>query len=126
MLKYLSPIRVVSRRIRGPISHEPIAHVPYHDRGSTRLNSLLLKNRVYGLMMSSPYSCTCSASVRYNWKRDSSGQATCFQSSTVQWQCCRVQARSKALRRAVNNGSQVDLRLYTLKPNERIFAFFRT
>ncbi|GBM95851.1 hypothetical protein AVEN_31738-1 [Araneus ventricosus] len=53
MLKYLSPIRVVSRRIT------PTAHVPYHHRGSTRLNSPLLANRVYGLMMSSKYSYTC-------------------------------------------------------------------
>ncbi|GBO32548.1 hypothetical protein AVEN_172444-1 [Araneus ventricosus] len=37
----------------------PTAHVPYHHRGSTRLNSTLLTNRVYGLMMLSPYSYTC-------------------------------------------------------------------
>ncbi|GBN64353.1 hypothetical protein AVEN_99543-1 [Araneus ventricosus] len=37
----------------------PTAQVPYHHRGSTRLNSSLLTNRVYGLMMSSPYSYTC-------------------------------------------------------------------
>ncbi|GBM67021.1 hypothetical protein AVEN_47192-1 [Araneus ventricosus] len=53
MLKYLSPVRVVSRRIT------PTAHVPYHHRGSSRLNIPLLTNRVYGLMMSSPYSYTC-------------------------------------------------------------------
>ncbi|GBL69490.1 hypothetical protein AVEN_121806-1 [Araneus ventricosus] len=56
MLKYLSPVRVVSRRIRDPTS--PTAHVPYHHRCFTRLNSPLLTNRVYGLMMSSPYSYT--------------------------------------------------------------------
>ncbi|GBL90717.1 hypothetical protein AVEN_203262-1 [Araneus ventricosus] len=55
MLKYLSPVRVVSRHIRGPISRQ--LHT-YHHRGSTRLNSPLLTNRVYGLMMSSPYSYT--------------------------------------------------------------------
>ncbi|GBN77972.1 hypothetical protein AVEN_129810-1 [Araneus ventricosus] len=37
----------------------PTAHVPYHHRGSTRLNSPLLTNRAYGLMMLSPYSYTC-------------------------------------------------------------------
>ncbi|GBL84810.1 hypothetical protein AVEN_93843-1 [Araneus ventricosus] len=37
----------------------PTAHVPYHHRGSTRLNSPLLTNRVYGLMMASPFSYTC-------------------------------------------------------------------
>ncbi|GBM49898.1 hypothetical protein AVEN_92163-1 [Araneus ventricosus] len=34
----------------------PTAHVPYHHKGSTRLNSPLLTNRVYALMMLSPYS----------------------------------------------------------------------
>ncbi|GBN63842.1 hypothetical protein AVEN_88585-1 [Araneus ventricosus] len=33
--------------------------VPYHHKGSTRLHSPLLTNRVYGLMMLSPYSYTC-------------------------------------------------------------------
>ncbi|GBN25845.1 hypothetical protein AVEN_58858-1 [Araneus ventricosus] len=37
----------------------PTAHVPYHHKGSTRLNSPLLTNRVYGLMMLSPYSYMC-------------------------------------------------------------------
>ncbi|GBL97375.1 hypothetical protein AVEN_170488-1 [Araneus ventricosus] len=37
----------------------PTAHFPYHHRGSTRLNSPLLTNRVYGLMMLSPYSYMC-------------------------------------------------------------------
>ncbi|GBM52060.1 hypothetical protein AVEN_23293-1 [Araneus ventricosus] len=37
----------------------PTAHVLYHHRGSTRLNSPLLTNRVYGLMMLSPYSYMC-------------------------------------------------------------------
>ncbi|GBM09375.1 hypothetical protein AVEN_184082-1 [Araneus ventricosus] len=37
----------------------PTEHVPYHHRGSTRLNSPLLTNRVYGLIISSPYSYTC-------------------------------------------------------------------
>ncbi|GBN19130.1 hypothetical protein AVEN_163966-1 [Araneus ventricosus] len=37
----------------------PTEHVPYHHRGSIRLNNPLLTNRVYGLMMSSPYSHTC-------------------------------------------------------------------
>ncbi|GBM14699.1 hypothetical protein AVEN_71983-1 [Araneus ventricosus] len=55
MLKYLSES---SLDVSG--SHiTPTAHVPYHHRGSTRLNSPLLTNRVYGLMMSSPYSCMC-------------------------------------------------------------------
>ncbi|GBM14493.1 hypothetical protein AVEN_101146-1 [Araneus ventricosus] len=36
----------------------PTARVPYHHRGSIRLNSPLLTNRVYGLMMLSPYSYT--------------------------------------------------------------------
>ncbi|GBL79512.1 hypothetical protein AVEN_109538-1 [Araneus ventricosus] len=37
----------------------PTTHAPYHHRGSTRLISPLLTNRVYGLMMLSPYSYTC-------------------------------------------------------------------
>ncbi|GBM55982.1 hypothetical protein AVEN_45131-1 [Araneus ventricosus] len=37
----------------------PPAHVPYHHRGSTRLNSPLLTNRVYGLIVLPPYSYTC-------------------------------------------------------------------
>ncbi|GBO19396.1 hypothetical protein AVEN_173722-1 [Araneus ventricosus] len=47
------------------------------------------------------------ASTRYNWKLDSSDQATCFQSSTVQWRRWRAQARRKAVCRTVNNGTRV-------------------
>ncbi|GBM70540.1 hypothetical protein AVEN_47656-1 [Araneus ventricosus] len=46
-------------------------------------------------------------STEYNWKRDSSDQATCFQSSTVQWRRWRAQARRKAVCRIVNNGTRV-------------------
>ncbi|GBM09537.1 hypothetical protein AVEN_100444-1 [Araneus ventricosus] len=56
MLQYLSPVRVVSRRIRGTISHQ--LHKPlYHHRSSTRLSSPLLACRVHGFMRisSCPY-----------------------------------------------------------------------
>ncbi|GBM22813.1 hypothetical protein AVEN_226483-1 [Araneus ventricosus] len=66
MLKYLLPVRVVSRRIRGPISRQ--LHTSHH-RGSTRLNSPLLTNRVYGLMMSSPYSYTCVRPIQFETRR---------------------------------------------------------
>ncbi|GBM35293.1 hypothetical protein AVEN_38158-1 [Araneus ventricosus] len=57
MLKYLSPIRVVPRRIRVPYHANCTRHIP--SQRLTRLNSPLLINRVNGLMMSSPYSYTC-------------------------------------------------------------------
>ncbi|GBO03081.1 hypothetical protein AVEN_185126-1 [Araneus ventricosus] len=38
---------------------KPTTHVPKKHKSSTRLNSPFLTNRVYGLMMPSPYSYTC-------------------------------------------------------------------
>ncbi|GBL75321.1 hypothetical protein AVEN_194535-1 [Araneus ventricosus] len=57
MLKYLSPVRVVSRRIRGPYHANCTRPIP--SQSLHQLNFFLLTNRVYGLMMLSPYSYTC-------------------------------------------------------------------
>ncbi|GBM36598.1 hypothetical protein AVEN_170767-1 [Araneus ventricosus] len=58
-------------------------------------------------MRLSPYQCVSSPPTRYNWKRGSSDQATCFQTSTVQWRRWRSQERRKAVCRTVSNGTRV-------------------
>ena len=109
MCTYMSPVRIVSRHKKG--SHiTPTACTPHYYRTSTSLNSLLLSCR-------SMDSWDClhthtQPSAWYNWKRDSSDQATCFLSSTVQCRCWWAQARCKALCRAVSKGTRVDLWLW--------------
>ncbi|GBN34158.1 hypothetical protein AVEN_34875-1 [Araneus ventricosus] len=57
---YLSACHLSESSLDVSGSHiTPTAPVPYHHRGFTRLNSPLLTNRVYGLMMLSPYSYSC-------------------------------------------------------------------
>ncbi|GBL88983.1 hypothetical protein AVEN_255146-1 [Araneus ventricosus] len=55
----------------------PTAHLPYHHRGSTRLNSPMLAKRVNGLMTSSPHmhpSDTIGNETRHTRQRVSSHQ----------------------------------------------------
>ena len=108
MHTYVSPVTVVSRRISGPTSlqlHRPHTiteppsawTVPCWHAGS--MDS-------WGCL----HTCT-HPSARHNWKWDSSDQATCFQSSTVQCWCWWAQVRRKYLCRAVSKGTRVGLRL---------------
>ncbi|GFV34072.1 hypothetical protein TNCV_654661 [Trichonephila clavipes] len=61
----------------------PTAHAPYHHRASINLNSPLLTCRIHGFMRM--FHTLIHPSARFIWKRrDSSDQATCFQSLTVQ------------------------------------------
>ncbi|GFV55401.1 uncharacterized protein TNCV_146741 [Trichonephila clavipes] len=88
MLRYLSPVRVVSRRIRGTISRqlqtphtitEPptcgtdgscaIKHNTHsHHRASTSLNSRLVTCRVHGFLRLSPYPYTSISSIQSETK----------------------------------------------------------
>ncbi|GFV54652.1 uncharacterized protein TNCV_3843721 [Trichonephila clavipes] len=61
-LTYLSPVRVVSRRIRGLISRQ--LHTPHIITDSTILNSPLLTCRVHGFMRMSPYPYTYISSIQ--------------------------------------------------------------
>ncbi|GBM06475.1 hypothetical protein AVEN_58316-1 [Araneus ventricosus] len=103
MLKYLSLVKVVSRRIRGHISRQ--LHT-FHHRGSTRLNSPLLTNRmdypiwiidVVSILVHVHPSDIIGNETRQTRQRISNHQQT--------------QERRKSLSRAVNNGTRVGLRL---------------
>ena len=85
------------------------AHAPHYYRVS-----IILKIRCShaGPMDSWGFLHTCTRlSARYNWKRDSSDQEICFQSSTNQCRCWRAHERRKTLCRALSKGTRVGLRL---------------
>ncbi|GBN73913.1 hypothetical protein AVEN_139467-1 [Araneus ventricosus] len=102
MFKYLSPVRVVSRLIT------PTIHVPDYHRGSTRLNSPLLTNRVYGLMMLSRNSYTCIRPIQLETRFVKPGNVfPVINSSMV---VLTAQVRRQALCGAVNtSGTRVGL-----------------
>ncbi|GBM66256.1 hypothetical protein AVEN_35534-1 [Araneus ventricosus] len=68
-----------------------VSGVPYHANCTRPIPSQRLHQieqspvGKQGLWINDVVSINDVASVRYNWKRDSSHQATCFQSSTIQW-----------------------------------------
>ena len=118
MRTYVSPVRILSRCTMDPISLQ--LHTPYTITES--LPAWTVPCWHAGSMDS--WSClharTCP-SARYDWKWDSSDQATCFQPSTVQCRCWLAQARRKALCRAVIKGTRVGFRLW--KPTSMMFRW---